>query len=406
MIENKYKKHKAMPIGPTIVLDTERCILCSRCVRFCDEVTETSELGLFNRNNHTEIGVVPGEVLDNPYSGNLVDICPVGALGDRDFRFKCRVWYLKSTNSVCPGCSKGCNIEVDHQSRWRHKAGGARVMRLRPRVNMDVNTHWMCDEGRFGYKWHDAERLRFAAMRFDGDGQGEAMFRQAWEAAVARLRETDRASWAIVLSARMTNEELFLAKRLFIEGLGIGEVFIGPTPPGSEDKLLRRADKNPNTAGARALGIPVDDGSRLGRLGQGAVKNVWAIGHDVLGNLSEGASPEFDTLIFQGTNECATSQAADIVLPTATCFEKDGTFTNEDNRVQRLWQAILPLGEAELDLALLQRLAKAMSVELPAGEAEDVFAALAVAVPAFGGMSYESLGDQGAVLGAAAGVVA
>jgi NADH-quinone oxidoreductase subunit G len=404
MVENKYRKHKAEPIGPTIVLDTERCILCSRCVRFCDEVTGTSELGLFNRNNHMEIGVVPGTELDNPYSGNLVDICPVGALGDRDFRFKCRVWYLQTTRSICPGCAKGCNIVVDHQTQRKHKAGGARVMRLRPRPNPEVNGHWMCDEGRYGHRWHDEDRIRFASVRLEGRAQAEVLLQRAWDAALARFHRAETTAWAVVLSARMSNEELFIAKRLFIQDLGVTEVFVGPTPPGSEDNLLRRADKNPNTAGARALEIPLDDGTRLRRLGQGTVKNVWAIGHDVIGNLPGQARPALDTLIFQGTNRCATSEAADIVLPAATCFEKDGTFTNEDNRVQRFERALSPLGEAESDLVLLQRLGETLRVSVPPGSAADVFEALAASEPPFAGLTHESLGDLGAVLHAPAEV--
>ncbi|NUP89885.1 MAG: (2Fe-2S)-binding protein, partial [Candidatus Sumerlaeia bacterium] len=247
MIENKYKKHKATPIGPTIVLDTERCILCSRCVRFCDEVTGTSELGLFNRNNHTEIGVVPGQALDNPYSGNLVDICPVGALGDRDFRFKCRVWYLQHTESICPGCAKGCNITVDWQTRRRHIAGGARIMRLRPRFHEEVNGHWMCDDGRYGYGWHDENRVTACAVKTAGV-QSEVLPREAFDAAVARFLAVDRQAWTVVVSTFLSNEELFLARTLFAEGLGV-RVAVGPPPVGVEDALLRRADKSPNTAG-------------------------------------------------------------------------------------------------------------------------------------------------------------
>ncbi|MCI0534687.1 MAG: 2Fe-2S iron-sulfur cluster-binding protein, partial [Verrucomicrobiales bacterium] len=125
--EQKVKKTKAVPIGPTVMLDAERCILCSRCVRFTDEVTKTGEFGIFNRGDHAEVGLHPGKTLENNYAGNVVDICPVGALTDRDFRFKCRVWYLGSTKSVCPGCSRGCNVEIHYNRErdWRpHIAEG------------------------------------------------------------------------------------------------------------------------------------------------------------------------------------------------------------------------------------------------------------------------------------------
>lgn len=399
MIENKYKKHKAVPVGDTIILDTERCILCSRCVRFCDEVSGTSELGIFNRNNRAEIGVMPGREIDNPYSGNLVDVCPVGALGDRDFRFKCRVWYLQTTKSICPGCAKGCNIIVDHQSKRAHKAEGARVMRLRPRHNEDVNGHWMCDEGRYNCAWHDVNRLRGASFR-SGESVIEQSVGDALAIAVERLSSSDASTWAVVLSAGLTNEDLYLARRIFAEKLGIKAVFIGPTPEGSSDDLLRRADKNPNTAGAKALGIATEVPDLA------SVKNVWAIGHDVIANVPGLANRSLDTLIFQGTNICATSDAAVVVLPSATCFEKEGTFTNEDGRVQRLWQAMLPLDESLSDLEMLQRIGQALDVELPAGRAGDVFDALAASESAFSGLTFDGLGEQGALLKTAEGVSA
>jgi NADH-quinone oxidoreductase subunit G len=391
MIENKYKKHKGTVIGPTIVLDAERCILCSRCVRFCDEVTGTNELGLFNRNNHMEIGVVPGTEVNNAYSGNLVDICPVGALGDRDFRFKCRVWYLRTTKSICPGCSRGCNIVVDHQTQRRHKAHGARIMRLRPRFNQEVNGHWICDEGRYNHRWHDENRLHFAARR-EGEGHREASVREALAAAVERLKGSR--DWTVVLSSHLTNEELFLAKLLFIEGLGLENVFVGPPPQGTEDNILRRADKTPNTAGALALGLPIDDGTRLQALARGPAREVWVCGFDLLSD-SRFPLPDPRFLVYQGSNVCPTSRAADIVIPTATCFEKDGTYTNFEGRVQRLWQAVLPVSDAVGDLSLFQSLGAALGVELLGGEAQDVFDALAQREPAFAGLSCDSLGMHG-----------
>lgn len=394
MLENKYKKHKAVPIGPTIVLDAERCILCSRCVRFCDEVTKTSELGLFHRNNHTEIGIVPGTVLDNPYSGNLVDICPVGALGDRDFRFKCRVWYLRHTPSICPGCARGCNIVVDHQTQRHHIAGGARIMRLRPRFHGDVNGHWMCDDGRYDYRWHDEDRLLSAAVRGEGL-QREASLAEAVAAVRDRLRAENPGAWTAVLSSELTNEDLFVAKRL-CEALRIEDVFVAAPPQGVEDDILRLADKTPNTAGARALGLAVDeDGARLRGLLASSGRHVWVFQHDILAGHPGDTQPAFATLIYQGTNLCATSLAADIVLPTATCFEKDGTFANAAGRVQRLWQAVPPLGDAASDAALLQRIGQALGVALPEGHPEELFEVLAASEAAFAGMSYETLGSHG-----------
>ncbi|HEX2441295.1 MAG TPA: 2Fe-2S iron-sulfur cluster-binding protein, partial [Methylomirabilota bacterium] len=145
MTDEKVHKPKAVPLGPHVMLDAERCILCSRCVRFCDEVTGTGELGIFHRGDHSEIGLFPGRDLTNNYSANVVDICPVGALTDRDFRFQVRVWYLDTAKSICTGCARGCNIDVHVNRRRPPHAEGRRVARLKPRYNADVNAWWLCD---------------------------------------------------------------------------------------------------------------------------------------------------------------------------------------------------------------------------------------------------------------------
>ena len=181
-----------------------------------------------------------------------MDICPVGALTDRDFRFKCRVWYLGSTKSVCPGCSRGCNIEI-HDNRERahrpHIADGARVMRLKPRYNPDVNKWWMCDEGRYGYQFIDQNRLLQARP-----GTWDAAMGQL-AGAVMRLRETKRLDrLGVILSSRLTNEDLYAARRLFKE-LGAPRVVFQRPKPGASDDLLLQADKSPNAKGAQALGI-------------------------------------------------------------------------------------------------------------------------------------------------------
>src|SRR3989338_8076861 len=227
--EQKVKKPKAVPVGPNVMLDAERCILCSRCVRFCDEVTKTSEFGIFNRGDHSEIGVAPGKQVDNDYSGCTVDICPVGALTDRDFRFKCRVWYLSSTDSICPGCSQGCNIQIhtNRELKYRpHIAYGARVMRLKPRYNPDVNQWWMCDEGRYGYKSIDENRITRAQIRENG------ILRQGmWQEALGILgelfvrldKEKSLNQIGVILSSHLTNEDLYVAKRVFKE-FGVGHL--------------------------------------------------------------------------------------------------------------------------------------------------------------------------------------
>jgi len=159
MSEEKVHKDKAIPLGPNVMLDMERCILCSRCTRFCDEITKTGELCFTERGDHTELTAYPGRQLDNPYSLNTVDLCPVGALTSRDFRFKQRVWFLKTTDSICPGCATGCNIRVQHNKGV--------VYRLLPRENDAVNQCWMCDEGRDTYKPVLAQNRLRSPMGFE-----------------------------------------------------------------------------------------------------------------------------------------------------------------------------------------------------------------------------------------------
>src|SRR5215510_11091138 len=178
--EQKVKKKKAVDIGPHVMLDQERCILCSRCVRFTDEITKTGEFGIFNRGDRAEVGLYPGQRLDNSYSANVVDICPVGALTEEDFRFKARVWYLSSAPTVCDGCAQGCNVDVHYVLNRPHLNDGGRVLRVKPRYNADVNQWWMCDEGRYGFGWIDKGRL--TKVRRHG---AEAK----WEQAVAALAE-------------------------------------------------------------------------------------------------------------------------------------------------------------------------------------------------------------------------
>ena len=324
--EEKLKKKKAVSIGPTVMLDSERCILCSRCVRFCDEITHTGELGIVNRGNHEEITVYPGKELDNKYSGNVVDICPVGALTDKDFRFKCRVWYLTSTDSVCPGCSMGCNIRIDANLSRPHHAKGERLMRLKPRENPDVNQWWMCDEGRYGYKFVDQNRI------LESKGGGV-------QALANEIKQTPKAKIAVLISTHLTNEDMKAILKFFKEEQGIQNVRAVAAKTGYSDDFLMKADKSPNTAGAKALGISFDqlDG------------NFDAV-------ISFGIEFKHPKLIYIGSNINETSKAASIVIPSAVFAEKSGTFTNFQGRVQQIHPAFPPLGEARAESEIIEEL--------------------------------------------------
>ncbi|MEE8147651.1 MAG: 2Fe-2S iron-sulfur cluster-binding protein, partial [Longimicrobiales bacterium] len=293
MHEKKWVKGKVIDIGQ-LVLDQDRCILCTRCVRFGDEVVGDQELGFIDRGSRKTIATFMGQPLKNHYTGNLVDICPVGAFTDKDFRFQARVWYLEQTESVCPGCSRGCNIEVHHtmrRFRFEHK----RVYRLLPRYNPEVNGHWMCDFGRHGYHFVDSpERLFFPLVR-DGDKFSQVPWMEAMRAAAEALRGAVEAhgleAVAVIPSAQSANEDLFVLRELFRDSLGVPHIDyrVPAAEEGYEDEILIKADKNPNTHGCADLGLVPADGGRdldaiLAGCRDGAIKALVVCHHD-LGHL-------------------------------------------------------------------------------------------------------------------------
>lgn len=387
--EDKVSKPKAVPIGPNVMLDNERCILCSRCVRFTDEITKTRELGIANRGDHSEVQVFPGKQLDNPYSGNVVDICPVGALTDRDFRFKIRVWYLKSGDSVCNGCSRGCNVQV-HYNLDRPQHGAGRVKRLKPRYNPEVNQWWMCDEGRYGYKFHDENRV--IASR---SNQKQALEAEVIQAVAAKLKAGKKT--AVFLSPQMSNEELYLARKLFRDELKLSNlVLVSPKADGIADDLLRKADKNPNTKGAQLLfsSVPSAQPGELQKVLEKTEKgeiDSWIIfGQDVL-PASAKAFSKLAWSLFIGSNENETSKQAAFVIPSATYVEKDGTFTNFEGRVQSFAKILEPLGEAKAELQILTNLAQALGLEWKAQDAEVIYQDLSAKEKSFPAKSYQEL---------------
>src|SRR6188474_166583 len=244
-VEAKVHKPKRVDLGPRIVLDAERCVLCTRCIRFTKDVAGDDALGIVNRGSYNTITAFPGKPFDNNYTLNTVDICPVGALTSKDFRFKMRVWFLKETKSICTSCGTGCNILVGSREEKIH--------RYEPRENNAVNSSWMCDYGRLNYKWiNRADRL--SEVRFkDTDG---IPVTGSWATAVRELSQrfssASKGSVAIIASARQSNEELYLLKKLADK---LGAIADSIPRRGEGDKLLLNSDRNPNTAGSQLIGI-------------------------------------------------------------------------------------------------------------------------------------------------------
>lgn len=391
-------------VGRHVLLYSDRCIRCTRCIRFCDEVSGTGELGYFNRGVYNEIDVFPGERMDNRLSGNTVDICPVGALLDKSFLFKQRVWFLKSVDTICPGCSAGCNIRADYNNE--------RIYRLVPRQNPDVNEYWMCDDGRHGWGYvHGDDRLLFPMT-----GRGEKQELSLWEVALEAVRagfhrirtESGDSAVAGIASACLTNEEHYLFGSLFQNGLSGGAVAVHSRISDEGDVVFKggftiRADKSPNARGARAvlngLGLPLAETSEIWRgVADGRIRGLYLVGGDPLESLSDEektALASLDFLVVQDVQSRSWTSMADVILPGAAFIEKEGTFTNVGGRVQRLRQGLAPVGDARPDWEILRDVNRLMGGEAAHSAVEEVMADMSNAIAAFKGINYDAIGDGG-----------
>ncbi len=375
--EEKVHKPKKVDLGPLVMLDDERCILCTRCVRFCDEISKTGELCITNRGDHSTLTTFPGKKLDNKYSLNTVDICPVGALTSKPFRFQCRVWFLKSTPSICTGCSTGCNININHHD--------GTVYRYLPRENEAVNQVWTCDEGRLSYPFINFGRLIWGMLKKEGQlvpSSPEPVLSEV----VSALTRMGAENLVFVGSAYESNENNAALKKL-AQGLGVTDLQYSAhqvDDPYSDDFLIK-ADKNPNRAGVEKLGFkPFTGGTQLK-----VVVALEGIGKQDLLRLKE-ENPMM--LILLASNQSEAVEIADVVLPIAVFAEQVGTFTNFQKRVQKFEKALNPKGQTRPAYEWLGEIAKRMNLSWEVASAEAIFQ------EAFG-MKYEDLGKEGKVLG-------
>ncbi|MEK7388312.1 MAG: 2Fe-2S iron-sulfur cluster-binding protein [Elusimicrobiota bacterium] len=361
--EDKQHKEKRIAAGPHVMLDQERCILCTRCTRFVDNVTQTHELGIFQRGHAERIELAPGMILDNAYSGNVVDICPVGALTDRDFRYKVRVWYLDHTDSVCPGCERGCNISVHTNTQRTWHNDGKRVARLKPRHNHEVNGYWMCDEGRYGIADLDADRLgKVLSLK-------PQKTEMSWEAMASELAgrlQSAGPGLAVVASGMLSNEDWAAYKALFVDALKVGKHFFSPEPDqvGEGDSLLRRKIKTANLRGAEALGLRSGSFSELETmLESGRIKALYVIERDlyrIYGDKAPSLLSKAEATVLQGPNKGPLGDHYTYRLPATAYVEEEGHFTNFEGKVQAYRKALEPIGESRPDWAIFTLLLKAL----------------------------------------------
>ena len=389
-VENKVKKPKNVDLGERIVLDDERCILCSRCVRFSSEVTKDNVLGFVNRGSHSTLTAYPGKRFDNDYSLNTVDICPVGALTSKDFRFQMRVWFLKETKSICTSCGTGCNVTIGSRE--------GKVHRLTPRENEAVNSAWMCDYGRLNFHYlEDKARLQNPLTKAAGE-HFPAPWGDALNRAAEGLRKVEPGEMAVVASARMTNEELFVLKR-WMDELGVALVDTVNRPE-QGDQFLRSADGNPNTRGAELLGLS-HGGRKLstwgGEIAAGRIKALLVLGGEdvVAAGIPAACLAQLEILIASAILPNETTRAAHVVLPGAGFAEKSGSMVNVHGRLQRFSRSIAPPGQAREEWMILRDLREIVTGGNSLHSIEDIWKSMVTAIPVFAGLSWGKIGDQG-----------
>ena len=395
--KRQYPTFDRTMIGPHVIADMTRCIQCTRCIRFTQEIARTSELTFLDRGGRTLVWTHAGQALDNDWSGCAADVCPVGALTTREFRFRSRVWYLKKTPSVCPGCNVGCNTSVESRDDV--------VYRFLPRLNPKVNDYWLCDHGRFLSESLNARDVHKATLR-DGNAVQETIVPAAVERMSREIRKTVEAAGPSALfflgSAHLSNEENFLLRK-------IADHLACPNRDVVVDKSRVRKIKSQkewvegdeaaaNYRGARDMGLaPGQGGYGLDAVLSGkaspevivvADADFSAIADDAA-KVGELRKARFLAVTARTSN--ALTRAADVVLPAASLAEKEGTFTNVQGRVQRFDQAFLPKPPVRAHWELLLQLAVAIGYGDRNWTPKDLLAAIAREVPAYAGLDAKDL---------------
>ncbi len=391
-VDMKVKKPKNVDIGPRIRLDDERCIMCSRCIRFMEEVAGDPVLGFTQRGTHTTLTVHPGRLLDSNYSLNTADICPVGALTSNDFRFQMRVWFLKETPTIDVNCGTGANIVV-----WTR---GNKIHRITPRQNDEVNSNWLPDSHRLNFHYIDGPTRLTEPLASLAGAHAPTSWADAIATTAANLKLFEADEIAIIASGRMTNEELFLTRTL-AEKIGTPHLSLVPRF-GEADSLLIAADRNPNTTGAKLILGSEDPYSDLSSIREGirrgSIKALIALGEDLISDADFTPDDLAGLKFFMQSHILANpaANAAHVVLPAAAFTEKRGSMVNLAGRLQRLNRATEPLGLARDDWEVLRDLIDAFTGEKgPLHLIEDVFKSVAAAVPEFGGLTLSKIGHLG-----------
>jgi NADH-quinone oxidoreductase subunit G len=364
-------KVKGVRFGPTIVYDGERCVMCTRCIRVCDELVGDSVLDMRERGNKNEIFVAPGRELDHDYTLMTEHVCPVGALTSRDFRFKARVWFLKSAPGICSGCARGCNSHVDFDPRYNQ------VYRLRPRDNEDVNKYWMCDDGMMTYKEVHEDRVLVGSIG-RGDDAEELGVREAIAEAAAHLRRVPGERIAVVLSAGESSENNLVAARFAKDVLGTEHLYLAARPKWKGDDILRHEDHNPNRKGAElAAGVALkSEDDLVTDVASGRVAGVLVLGSNTSKSVADLAALTRLDVVSLTASHGPYDTIASVVVPVASWAEQHGTFVNADGLAQTFKRAIPAPGRIAPAWQTLVAIAAELGAELAFGKINDVRAAL------------------------------
>jgi NADH-quinone oxidoreductase subunit G len=367
MRDEPIHKPKAVVFGPTIVYDAERCVMCTRCIRFMDEVAKDPVLDMRERGNLNEVFVAPGRQLEGHYTFMTEHVCPVGALTTKDFRFKARVWFLKTAASVCQGCATGCNAHLDFDPRSN------RAHRYRPRDNEAVNKYWMCDEGMLTYRAAHESRVIEARI-----GRKNAGVDAAVKDAKKRLGDVPKEAIAVVLSAQHSLEDNWAMRELG-KLLGAGTLYTTGAGGGYADDILIDADKNPNTAGVKELAPSAKSYTQLlDDVRSGRISHVIALGGVTPRNDPEDATAlgMLGTLVVVASHEGAITDAAHVVLPATSWAEHAGTYVNRQGLHQAAERGLFPQGASKPAWELTRTLAVALGLEPGWSKLKDIRANL------------------------------
>ena len=366
--EHKEKRQKKIAIGKNLIHDQERCVLCRRCVRFLREVTKTEELGVFHRGIRAEVSTYDGVLVNNNYSGNLAEICPVGAITDKDFRFKSRSWFLQSRESICPLCSRGCNIFVESHQGFSRFSLPKRVYRIRTRENQMINGFWICDKGRYEYAYLDQERLDQVIVN-------ESQNPSTWPDLISVLAEKIKRLYfmkrtsriGLILNTWLTNEELYLADKIFREDLGIEKACFLDPPDEDPDDFLFTGERSPNKRGAKEIGFDLqlpDWESFFENIDLLLVFGSPFFNLSDTGPLS-AALDHIENKILLASHHREINSVFDSVLPMSVIAEKGGSLTNVVGKIQVFSPALDPLGNSKPEWQFLVELAKELKIRFP-----------------------------------------